>query len=130
MSVLVVSARRSTSSCNASARSGNSLSVSTHTKRRYESLRDFRYRTKTRNRRSLIGDLDHDLAKVIARFEMAVGVLGMGEVEDAIDRRFEFVGGDRPIHLFEHGSAADIDSLDGDAAPSDSGTTGQRSLRA
>src|SRR5258708_2899873 len=52
-------------------------------------------------------DLDHDLAEVVGRFQVRVGLARLIEAEDPIDRRPNLCCGDEPIQILEHRAAAD-----------------------
>src|SRR5882724_5309205 len=54
-----------------------------------------------------VADLDHDLAEVIGRFQVRVGLARLIEAEDPVDRRPNLRGGDEPIQILEHRAAAD-----------------------
>ena len=54
-----------------------------------------------------VADLDHDLAEVVGRFQVRVGLARLIEAEDLVDRRPNLRGGDEPIQILEHRPAAD-----------------------
>src|SRR6202008_816959 len=54
-----------------------------------------------------VADLDHDLAEVVGRFQVRVGLARLIEAEAPVDRRPNLRGGDEPIQILEHRAAAD-----------------------
>src|SRR5690625_404975 len=59
--------------------------------------------------RVLLGYVDHDLAEMRARLQVAVGLLRLGKGEDAVHHRRDAGAGKEVCCLLEHGAATDVD---------------------
>jgi hypothetical protein len=62
------------------------------------------------------GVRDHDFAEMAAALEMAVGCLGLGEREYAVDHGAQAVQSDSQVHGLKIGAAPDADRADRNAA--------------